>query len=182
MPGVNRLLFIPLLLSLCVSGTAVHAQQAPVSEFTTTDPKKVKILEDSTLEKNPGIDHFRHLCPGLGGYQVIHEGSDLRSWINLKINGKATDLRSATLTRIPGQFPSKANDVVQWRGFRRGGTFQPFAIIYRMRSSTDEEKPKPIDTFVIIKLDKENPKVVAHVPGKDGNEKAEQVADKLCQP
>lgn len=45
-----------------------------------------------------------------------------------------------------------------------------------------EEKPKPIDTFVIIKLDKENPKVVAHVPGKDGNEKAEQVADKLCQP
>ena len=54
--------------------------------------------------------------------------------------------------------------------------------IYRMRSSTDEEKPKTIDTFVIIRLDKENSKFVARVPGTDGNEKAEQVADKLCRP
>lgn len=178
---MKRPFHLLLLLTLCISCTAVYAQ-APVSEFTTTDPKKVRILEDSTREKNPEIDHFRHLCPGLGGYQVIHEGGDLRSWLNLKINGRTTDLMSGTLTGLPGQFPSKANDVVQWRGLRKGDSFQPYAIIYRMRSSTDEEKPKTIDTFVIIRLDKENSKVVARVPGKDGNEKAEQVADKLCRP
>ena len=181
MQGMNRPLLIMLLFSLCIPCATVRAQ-APVSEFTTTDQKKVKILEDSSREKNPEIDHFRHLCPGLGGYQVIHEGRDLRSWINLRINGKTTDLMSATLANIPGQFPSKANDVVQWRGLRKDGNFQPYAIIYRMRSSTDDPNPKSIDTFVIVKLDKENSKVVAHVPGKDGNEKAEQTADKLCRP
>jgi len=179
-PGI-RLTTLLAASWLCILCTTVHAQ-APSSEFTTTAAKKVKILEDSSLEKNPEIDHFRHLCPGLGGYQVIHEGGDLRSWLNLKINGKTTDLMTATLTGIPGQFPAKANDVVQWRGFRKGDIFIPFAIIYRVRSSTADEKQQPIDTFVIIKLDKENSKVVAHQPGKDGNEKAEQLADKLCKP
>ena len=162
--------------------TAAAAEPKPASEFTTTDPKKVKILEDSSLEKDPEIDHFKHLCPGLGGYQVIHEGGDLRSWINLSIDGKTTDLMGATLAACPGQFPAKANDVVQWRGFRQGGGFAPYAIIFRMVSSSADEKQTPIETLVIIKLDRGKSRVVGHLPGKEGNEKAEAMADRLCRP
>jgi len=162
--------------------TASATQPKPTSEFTTTDPKKVKILHDSSQEKDAEMDSFRHLCPGLGGYQVIHEGGDLRSWINLKINGQTTDLMTDTLAACPAQFPHKANDVVQWRGFRKGNSFVPYAIIYRMTSNADDQKRTRFETLIIIKLDKENSKVVAHVPSREGNEKAEAVADKLCRP
>lgn len=172
------------LLSLCFIGAtlAAAADLKPASEFTTTNPKKVKILEDSALEKEPEIDHFKHLCPGLGGYQVIHEGGDLRSWINLTFKGQTTDLMNDTLTACPGQFPAKANDVVQWRGYRRGDSFVPYAIIYRMTSSADDEKQTPIETLIVIKLDGAKSRVVGHVSSKEGNEKAEALADRLCQP
>ncbi|WP_395738396.1 hypothetical protein [Prosthecobacter sp.] len=171
-----------LLFFAFSSALAFAADPKPDSEFTTTDPKKVKILEDSAREKDPEIDHFRHLCPGLAGYQVIHEGGDLRSWINLLYDGRKTDLMNDTLTACPGQFPAKANDVVQWRGLRRGGAFVPYAIIYRMRSSADDAKQTPIETLVIIRLDKDKSRVVGHVAAKEGNEKAEMLADKLCRP
>lgn len=51
-----------------------------------------------------------------------------------------------------------------------------------MRSSADDAKQTSLETLIIIKLDKENSKVVAHVPSTQGNEKAEAVADKLCRP
>jgi hypothetical protein len=177
----TRRLFLCLLV-LIAGGLAsgVHAQK-PTSEFTTTDPKKVKILEDSALEKDPEIDHFRHLCPGLGGYAVVHEGGDLRSWINLRFQDQVTDLMNDTLTACPGNFPAKANNVVEWRGVRQGGVFVPYAIIYRMRSS-DEEGKKTFETLVVIKLDKGKSKVVGHVSGKEGNDKAEAMADRLCAP
>ena len=161
------------------SGTLSAGRPEPVSEFTTTDPKKVKILEDSLREKNPEIDHFRHLCPGLGGYRVLHEGGDLRSWINLQFGGKTTDLYSETMAACPGQFPAKANNVIQWRGFREGGRFVPYAIIYRMVSSRDDEKHSSIETLIIIKLDKEKSRVAGHLPAKEGNAKAEEMADRL---
>ncbi len=172
-----------LMTLLCLAGLAVSAAEPPpASEFTTTDPKKVKILEDSALEKDPEIDHFRHLCPGLGGYQVIHEGGDLRSWINLTFKGKTTDLMSDTLAACPGHFPAKANDVVQWRGYRQGDAFVPYAIIYRMMSSADDEKQTRLETLVVIKLDGAKSRVVGHVSSKEGNEKAEALADRLCRP
>jgi hypothetical protein len=179
---MKSLPLICLFVFGCLLATASAADPKPDSEFTTTDPKKVKILEDSSREKDPEIDHFKHLCPGLGGYQVIHEGGDLRSWINLIYDGSKTDLMNATLTACPGQFPAKANNVVQWRGFRKGDTFVPYAIIYRMMSSADDEKQTRLETLIIIKLDKDKSTVVGHVPAKEGNEKAEMLADKLCKP
>lgn len=169
------------LFTICAT-LALAADPPPASEFTTTDPKKVKILADSALEKDPEIDHFRHLCPGLGGYQVIHEGGDLRSWINLTFDGQTTDLMNDTLSACPGQFPAKANDVVQWRGYRQGGKFAPYAIIYRMMSSADDEKQTRLETLVVIKLEGGKSRVVGHVAAKEGNAKAEELADKLCRP
>ncbi len=175
---------LALLLAIATLGLSSASAQdgKPASEFTTTNPKKVKIIEDSSREKNPEIDHFRHLCPGLGGYKVYHEGGDLRSWINLEFGGKKTDLMGDTLAACqPGQFPAKANDVVQWRGIRKGGAFIPYGIIYRMMASKDDEKQTRMETFIIIKLDGANSRVVGHVPAKEGNEKAEALADKLCR-
>lgn len=174
--------FTLLALLFLSSAMLPAAEPKPDSEFTTTDPKKAKILEDSSREKDPEIDHFRHLCPGIGGYQVIHEGGDLRSWINLIYDGGKTDLMSDTLSACPGQFPAKANNVVQWRGFRKGGSFMPYAIIYRMMSSADDAKQTRLETLVIIKLDGQKSRVVGHVDSKEGNEKAEILADKLCMP
>jgi hypothetical protein len=172
-----------LIALLSLAGLALSAAEPkPASEFTTTDPKKVRILEDSALEKDPEIDHFKHLCPGLGGYQVIHEGGDLRSWINLSFKGETTDLMGDTLAACPGHFPAKANDVVQWRGYRQGGAFMPYAIIYRMMSSADDEKQTPLETLVVIKLDGAKSRLVGHVSSKEGNEKAEALADRLCRP
>ena len=179
--NLHKAFALPALLVLG-SVALLAADLRPDSEFTTTDPQKVKILEDSSREKNPEIDHFRHLCPGLGGYQVIHEGGDLRSWINLVYDGGKTDLMSETLSACPGQFPAKANNVVQWRGFRKGGSFVPYAIIYRMMSSADDAKQTRLETLVIIKLDGQKSRVVGHVDSKEGNEKAEMLADKLCRP
>ena len=167
-------------LALCFI-PASAADPRPTSEFTTTDPAKVKILDDSSHEKDPEIDHFKHLCPGLGGYRVIHEGGDARSWINLQFDGKMTDLASDTLSACPGQFPAKANNVVEWRGFRKGRRFVPYAIIFRMISSADDEKQSRIETFIIIKLDGKNSRVVGHVSGTERDQKAEQSADRLCQ-
>ena len=39
--------------------------QTPTSEFTTTDPSKVKILEDSSREKEPEIDSGSDAIPCL---------------------------------------------------------------------------------------------------------------------
>ena len=174
---------IRVFITLFVFGGALLASAAPkpTSEFTTTHPKKVKILEDSALEKDPVIDHFKHLCPGLAGYQVMHVGGDMRSWINLIYKGKDIDLEKDSLAACPGQFQSKANDVVQWRGFRKDGKFKPYAIIYRMVSSDVDKNNIPLETLVVIKLDGEKSRVVGHVTAKEGNEKAEAMADKLAK-
>jgi hypothetical protein len=169
-------------VAILVSSAVMSAEPVPTSEFTTTDPKKAKILEDSLREKNPEIDHFKHLCPGLDGYRVIHEGGDSRSWINLEYRGAKTDLASDTMAACrPGHFPVKSNHVVQWRGTRVRGKFVPYAIIYRMLATSDDEKEDRMETLIIIKLDGANSRVVAHVPAAEGNAKAEELADKLCR-
>ncbi len=179
---MTRARFLLTLAALVFSVPAFAAELPPASEFTTTDPKKVKILEDSSREKNPEIDHFRHLCPGFGGYKVIHEGGDLRSWINLEFGGKKTNLMNDTMMACqPGQFPAKANHVVQWRGYRKPGGFAPYAVIYRMVASSDDDKQSLAETFIIIKLDGANSRVVGHVRAKAGAEKAEDLADRLCR-
>jgi len=175
-----RLIAYTTSFALCfLNGWAGDSR--PTSEFTTTDPAKVKIIEDSSREKHPEIDHFKHLCPGFGGYAVIHEGGDARSWINLKFDGKITDLAGDTLSACPGQFPAKANNVVEWRGLRKDRSFVPYAIIYRMMSSSGDDKPTRIETLIIIKLDGKNSRVAGHVAGVEGNEKAEELADRLCR-
>lgn len=181
LPVKAPLPFLALAFAALLGG-AFAAEPKPESKFTTTDPKKVKVLEDSARKKNPEGDYFRHLCPGLGGYQVLHLGDDARSWINLQFDGKTTDLRQDTFVACqPGQMPSKANNVVEWRGIQKGKSFVPYAIIYRMGAVLDDAKSTHVETLIIIKLDGAKSRVVGHVPAKEGTEKAEELADRLCR-
>ena len=150
-------------------GTVTAAE--PASEFTTTDPKKCKLISE-------GAYSFKYRCPGMGGYGVVFEGSHGRSWITLDYDGETIDMMDAALNACPGEFPAKANDVIQWRGYRKGGKFMPYAMIYRMKSSVEG---KPIETLVVVQLAGSGSKVIGGVPSnKGGNEAAEKLADKEC--
>lgn len=151
--------------------TLVSQEKKPVNEFTTTAEDKSELIEE-------GVDSFKLRCKGVAGYEVIFEGSNGRSWLNLVYDSEQTDLMNDILNELPGQFGSKANDVVQWRGYKEDGKFVPYALIFRMKSSVDGE---PQETLVVIKLAGAGSMVVGSVPSnKGGNEGAEALADKLC--
>lgn len=164
-----------LILSLTLAGllasVAAAQDKKPVNEFTSTAEDKAEVIEE-------GDDSFKLRCKGLAGYEVIFEGSHGRSWLNLVYDSEQTNLMDATLNECPGEFPSKANDVVQWRGYKEDGKFVPYALIYRMKSSAEG---KSEETLIVIKLTGAGSTVVGSVPSnKGGNEGAEALADKLC--
>ena len=151
--------------------------QTPRSFYSTTNPKSVAILEDSELEKEPEIDHFVHLCPGYGGYELLHESGDARSWINIKLGKSKSDLMSETFTTVKGHFPFKANDVVEWRGMLKDDDFQPYAIIYRVTAQDPDEAAKNFTRLVVIHLDGANSKVLGCTHGKNEDAEAKALAD-----
>lgn len=164
--------FRPLWILAASSCVVMSAQAAsgPTSEFTSTDTKKYKMV-------NRGESSGSALCPGFGGYQIIFQIGDDRSWIDLKYNGQVVLLGSDTFEQCKGQRPWKANTVVQWRGYRKGSQFTPYALIFRMNSENPNRSQKPFDTLVVVKLDGMNSKVVGHAAG---NTEAEVLADRLC--
>ncbi|MDX2081872.1 MAG: hypothetical protein SFU53_13895 [Terrimicrobiaceae bacterium] len=166
---MKHLASIAALLLLCVSVT--FADSKPVDKFTSTAEKKSKLLEE-------GEDSFKYRCEGVAGYSVIFEGAHGRSWINLVYDSEQTNLMDDILNACEGEFPSKANDVVQWRGTMQDGQFVPYACIFRMVSRVEG---KPVENLVILQLAGAGSRVVGQVPGSKGNAAAEALADKLCK-
>jgi hypothetical protein len=150
------------------------APRTPTSEFTSTDMKKAKVLES-------GESGGTFLCPGLGGYRVLLQVGDDRSYVGLLHGNTEIHLAIDIFQQCPGVRPWKANNVVQWRGYRSGNQFHPYAIIFRMYSESRNLK-KPFDTLVVVKLEGSRSRVVGSVPGSAGNVAAENLADRLCQP
>jgi hypothetical protein len=169
--GVNflRPLCISAISAVLLSATSAQAA-APTSEFTSTDTKKYKLVSQ-------GEGSGTAVCPGLAGYQILFQVGDDRSWIDLNYNGQTVPLATETFEQCQGQRPSKANAVVQWRGFRNGNQFKPYGLIFRMKSENPNRSQKPFETLVVVKLDGLNSKVVGHAAG---NTEAEQLADRLC--
>ncbi|HYF35998.1 MAG TPA: hypothetical protein VD994_11955 [Prosthecobacter sp.] len=167
----TRTLLTAAFTLLAALASSRAADPKPASEFTTTDPKKVELIKE-------GEDSATYRCPGLGGYQVIFEQAHGRSWINLVWDSETLDLMDATLNAAKGDFPTKANHVVQWRGYRDGDNFSPYAVIYRVKALNEEGQP--IETFIIIQCAQGATRVVGSLPASKGNKAAEALADKLC--
>lgn len=155
---------------------SIGADPKPDNEFTSTAEDKSKVLE-------VGDDFVILECAGMADYKVIFKDDQGRSWIDLSFDGKETEMMTDIFNSCPGTWPSKANDVVQWRGIRKDGEFSPYAVIFRMQSVEDESKPDKTETLVVVKLDGADSKVVGKVASNaGGNAAAEAMADKLCGP
>lgn len=166
---IKSLIIYFLLCVPCFAGKIV-------SFYSSTDPKHVAVLSDSALEKEPGIDHFVHLCPGYGGYELLHRSGDLRSWIDVRFQGKTSDLYNAGR----GHFIHKANHVVEWRGVREGDVFTPFALIYRINAQDLENPDKTHTTLIVIALNKGDAKLLGTASGKNEDADAKKLADQAA--
>jgi hypothetical protein len=161
-------------LSLVSAEAAPSASPAkPTSEFTTTDLKKVKLLERASESS------ATYLCPGFGQYRIVYQMAEGRSWVDVLYGNTLVALSTDTFSACQGVNPWKANAVVQWRGYRKGNQFVPYGLIYRMYSESATAQ-KPHDALVIVKLDGAQTRVVGKVPGNAGNQAAENLADRLC--
>ncbi len=138
------------------------------------------VLSSSDLEKNPDIDHFLHLCPGYGGYELIQRGGDLRSWIDVRLNGKTSSLYGSTMEAGRGQFVAKQNDVVEWRGILRGEVFTPYAIIYRVIAQDGDDNNKSNSTLIVVALNQGNAKILGTSHGKNEDAEAKILADTVA--
>lgn len=160
-------LFALFVLSLCAG---LHAAE-PVNKTTSTAEKESELLEQ-------GEDSFLYRCPGLSGYSVLFEGAHGRNWINLVYDSEQTNLMDDIRNACPGEFPSKADESLIWRGTVQDGDFVPYACILRMNSLVEG---KPTENFVILQLAGAGSRVVGQVPGEKGLAGAEALADELCK-
>ena len=95
-----------------------------------------------------------------------------------------TDLEACEFLRI------RQRQLYSWRMqgvipfIRKDGKFVPYAVIYRMLSDADPDADNPkahFETLIVIKLDKENSRVVGKASGAKANDDAERLADRLAR-
>jgi hypothetical protein len=154
----------------------VRAEAGPqvTSKYTSTARSKAISFKDESDIPEGG---FEAVFAGLGGYKLVHQSGDERSWINIRFGKNTSDLYSATMEAGGGTFPEKANDVVEWRGVEKNGRFVPYAIIYRIAAGNDETR-KTHTRLIVIKLDKERSAVIGHAEGPNEDKEARDIADK----
>jgi len=148
----------------------------PTSFYSTIERKFVAIVEDSEIEKDPSIDHFRHVCPGYGGYVLVHKWFDARSWIDVRYGKTESELYNVTMAAPGGIFPSLANDTIEWRGVITDGGFHPFAIIFRITAG-EPEGGGSFSKLLIFALAEGNSKLLGVTSGKDEGKEARMIAD-----
>jgi hypothetical protein len=163
-------------LCLLLTLLAIPAWAEPVSKYSSTAKKDAKVLKDYSKVPEAG-DSFEWLCRGFGGYELLFVGGDERSWINVKYGKRVTDLYAAVVENAPGQFPGKANDMVEWRGIEKNGRFEPYAIIYRINGYI-ENTGKTRTRLLVFKLSKGRAEYVGYAEGAGEDAKAKHLADK----
>ncbi|MGJ8725343.1 MAG: hypothetical protein ACSHYB_12365 [Roseibacillus sp.] len=168
-------------LALCFISLAAFSQALGEAKsfYSSTASKFVALVESSEFDTESDIDHFKEVCPGYGGYELLYEGGDARSWMNVRYGEKESDLWGDTMGAARGFFPYKSNDVVEWRGIVENGRFKPYAIIYRISADNpDSEKPgKSFSTLLVIALKKGESSLLGTASGEDENAKAQKIAD-----
>ncbi|MGJ8654879.1 MAG: hypothetical protein ACSHX6_00405 [Akkermansiaceae bacterium] len=169
------------IFAFLILSSLVALPNTITSFYSSTNRKHVAVLESSELLENPEIDFFVELCPGFGGYELLHHGGDGRSIIEIKYGEKVSDLYRDTLKASPGVFAHVANEVVEWRGVVKGQSFTPHAIIYRYSGTSDEAKQSMKSVLLVIALNKGDSKLLGSFSGKDESEKARALADTLLK-
>jgi hypothetical protein len=147
-----------------------------LSTFTSIKDSCVE-YDSASLHKDPEIDFLTEECPGLGGYQVMIAGGDLRYPMHLVYNGKKIEL-----TALEG-FHDMGSSKIEWLFTRSSeGVVEYKALIHRItydNYSEDSSKMKRLDVLTVTRLDKENTCPVAIVKqSKDMNQKARALAEK----
>lgn len=150
--------------------------EEPTSFYSTIARKFVAVIEDSEIEDEPDIDHFRHVCPGYGGYELVHKWFDARSWIEVRKGETESDLYKPTMAAPGGTFPSVANETVEWRGVISDGVFHPFAIIFRIAAG-DPEGGNSFTKLLVVALDEGKSKLLGVTSGKEEGKEARMIAD-----
>ncbi len=166
-----------LLLALAFS---TQAKAELLSAYTSLVDQSCVVYDSADLHKDPEIDFLTQECSGLGGYQVMITGGDLRYPLSLVYNG--TEI---TLTRIYS-FHQVASSKIEWLYERStDGRVQYKALIHRIGYDAGTNSAKDTEILIVTKLDKEKTCPVAVIsPSKNMNAqaraKAEQVDSLKC--
>lgn len=149
------------------------------SQYTKLDSCKV-------VELNADEAYSVSECPGVGGYGLRVNESDLRETVAIVApDGSRQDVDFSPAARSGGF--SSIGDTIEWRGLRSGNTVEPDTVILRYALVEDPEKPeKPTRYLLTIALDGKAPCIMAiTAPGAGQNEKARAAADtgpRTCLP
>ncbi|MBC7743274.1 MAG: hypothetical protein H7061_13840 [Bdellovibrionaceae bacterium] len=160
------------LLFISILAIGSFAQADFLSAYTSVADKDCVLISGSALEKNPEIDYATVECPGLGGYQVMISGSDLRYPLQLTYQGK-----EITLSQMLS-FHEVASDKIEWLYSRQDHVITYHALIHRLSVQVDE---KSTEVLVVSKLKGADSCTVALVKGNSANQRARVIAEKASQ-
>ena len=163
---------IMVALSLLLVG--VLRGEEGKSFYSTTAEKFVAEVKIADGEPE---DYYKAVCPGYGGYELIYQAGDARSWLDVRRGKVTSDLWAATMEAGRGFFVAKANDVVEWRGVMKEGVFKPYAIIYRVTAQNPEKVEEFFSSLVVVALKEGESEVIGTAHGKGEDAKAKALAD-----
>lgn len=171
-----------ILVSLFMFAAQAHAKL----ESTYTSIRTNCLMHDSaSMRAEPEIDFLVEECQGLGGYQVMIIGSDLRYPLSLVYNDKKIEL-----TQIPG-FHDIGSDKIEWlyeRVTQKDSILKTVnykALIHRMNYEMYNEKTLDMEqtsALIVTKLDKDKTCPVGIIKKSARmNEEARELAEKVDQ-
>lgn len=159
-------------LFVLVGSFALEANAQLLSTYTSVHDSTCVIYDAASLHKEPEIDFLTQECAGLGGYQVMISGGDLRYPLHLVYNGKEIEL-----SRV-GAFHQVGSKQIEWLFNRVDKKAVYKALIHRINYS-DPSGTKDLTMLIVTKLAGENTCPVAVVTASaDMNKKARAIAEK----
>lgn len=158
---------------LLLSVFSLQAYAKLHSVYTSVEEKACAIYESSAGQKHPEIDFLEMECPGLGGYQVMVSGGDLRYPLSLIYRGKEIDLSRFR------SFHEANSGKVEWLFERsKEGKVNYKALIHRI--NYDASNYEGASMLVVTKLDNEKTCPVAVVKSSSRmNDQARAIAEKV---
>lgn len=155
------------------------------SHYTPVDAKECALEDASSLlpESQQVIDSYSMECPGMGGYEVIVSGVDMRYALSLRHADRTIRLWQ------PPSFHELGATRIEWRYQVIGnpGTrlIRYRALIYRLNdlANHDSGTPRKRTQLVVVRLQGAGTCVIGLVPqGATMNERARELADDLSRP